>query len=156
MSRVESWSRFSPTHSSTSSEALAASCSSPNFSDSSDCGIPHLLTGPIEPWRPANIFAQACETPRWPPLQADGCSRWRFRSSGATDMLSTMHLGSVLVGIVIGLVLGAPIGWSFSRRRQAKSSDDLQAPLPQREAAAPPPFSPWAALLFGGAPLEAA
>ena len=71
-------------------------------------------------------------------------------------MLSTMHLGSVLVGIVIGLVLGALIGWSFSSRRQAKRSDDLQAPLPQPEAAAPPPFSPRAALLFGGAPLEAA
>jgi hypothetical protein len=70
-------------------------------------------------------------------------------------MLSTMHLGSVLVGIVIGLVLGVLIGWSLSSRRQAQRSDDLQAPLPRPEAAAIPTFSPRAALLFAGASPEA-
>jgi hypothetical protein len=68
-------------------------------------------------------------------------------------MLSTMHLSSVLVGIVIGLALGGLIGWTVGGRRRARGSEDLPAPLPPTppRAVAPLAVSPRTALLFAGA-----
>src|SRR2546428_8226801 len=45
-------------------------------------------------------------------------------------MLSSMHVGSVLLGIVIGMALGLLVGWPLGRRRGVRRTDYLPPPTP--------------------------